>query len=138
MAASLQTLFLVMFCLVSPLIVSGDRLETLNVPVLEFLGSVRSTVDTVRQVISTVSNFRGKFIDFRLSNAICDCINLLELSLDELNWTLSASQNRDGIFTAYSMRILCAAFGKFIFVKDFEDFNFYILELGTVVQNFCC
>ncbi|CAI9766617.1 unnamed protein product [Fraxinus pennsylvanica] len=108
MAASLKTLFLVMFCFLSPLVVTGDldfadQLETLNVPMLQFLGSMRSSMDTVRQVISTMSNFKGKFNDFQLSNALHDCVNLLDLSLHDLNWSLSASHKRVGIFAAFSM-----------------------------------
>ncbi|MCE5167322.1 hypothetical protein HAX54_048197 [Datura stramonium] len=71
--------------------------ECLKVPASEFVGSVKSTIDTVRQVTSIVSKFASFFGDFRLSNAISDCLDLLELSADELTWTLTASQNPKGI-----------------------------------------
>ncbi|KAL2542650.1 putative pectinesterase/pectinesterase inhibitor 32 [Abeliophyllum distichum] len=90
-----------MFCLSSPLVTGDnlhfvDRSELLNVPMSHFLGSMRTTVDTVRQMISMLSNFTVKFDDFRLSNALSDCLDLMELSVDELSWILSASQNSDG------------------------------------------
>ncbi|CAH9118798.1 unnamed protein product [Cuscuta europaea] len=58
-----------------------------------FIGSLRTTIDVVRQVTSIVSKF-GSFFggDLRLSNAVSDCLDLLELSADELSTTLSASQ----------------------------------------------
>ncbi|KAH0652524.1 hypothetical protein KY289_030202 [Solanum tuberosum] len=70
--------------------------ECLQVPTSEFLGSVKSTIDIVRQVTSLVSKFASFFGDFRLSNAISDCLDLLDLSADELTWTLTASQNPKG------------------------------------------
>ncbi|EOY30123.1 hypothetical protein QUC31_020423 [Theobroma cacao] len=67
--------------------------ECLNVPAAEFVGSLRTTIDAVRKVTSIVSQLGGFFGDFRLSNAISDCLDLLDFSADELSWTLSASQN---------------------------------------------
>lgn len=75
--------------------------ECLQVPASEFVGSVKSTIDTVRQVTSIVSKFASFFGDFRLSNAISDCLDLLDLSADELTWTLTASKNPKGIYTAF-------------------------------------
>lgn len=72
--------------------------ECLKVPASEFVGSVKSTIDTVRQVTSIVSKFVSFFGDFRLSNAISDCLDLLDLSADELTWTLTASQNPKGMY----------------------------------------
>lgn len=105
MDSLLKTLFLVMFCLLSPLVTSDldfvDQSELLNVPVSHFSYSVRSTMDTVHQVISTLSNFTDKLDGFRLSNALSDCQDLLDLSVDELNWTMLASQASDGTFSAF-------------------------------------
>ncbi|CAH1425340.1 unnamed protein product [Lactuca virosa] len=68
--------------------------ECLKVPGSAFVGSVTSTIQTVREVISIVSKFSGAFGgDFRLSNAIGDCLDLLDFSADELTWTLSTTQN---------------------------------------------
>lgn len=68
--------------------------ECLKVPGSAFVESVTSTIQTVREVISIVSKFSGAFGgDFRVSNAIADCLDLLDFSADELTWTLSTSQN---------------------------------------------
>lgn len=89
--------FLVILCLGSNL-VSGNieaevnQSECLKVPVQEFVNVLKSTIDTVREVTSVVSKFSNKFGDLRLSCAITDCLDLLDLSADELELTLSASQ----------------------------------------------
>lgn len=76
---------------------SSSEFDSLKVPVSEFVGSVRSTIDIIRQVMSIVSQFSGAFGDFRLGNAVSDCLDLMDLSVDQLSWTLSASQNPNGI-----------------------------------------
>ncbi|PSS02070.1 Pectinesterase [Actinidia chinensis var. chinensis] len=70
--------------------------ECLKVPISEFGGAVKSTMDVVQQVISLFSKFASTFGDFRLSNAIADCLDLLDLSSEQLSRTLSASQNPNG------------------------------------------
>ncbi|KAI3789921.1 hypothetical protein L2E82_02728 [Cichorium intybus] len=68
--------------------------ECLKVPGSDFVASVTSTIQTVRDVISIVSKFSGAFGgDFRVSNAIADCLDLLDFSADELTWTLSTTQS---------------------------------------------
>ncbi|CAN4084818.1 unnamed protein product [Withania somnifera] len=100
MGSCLAGVILVLLCISCPLVSSGaeDFLESecLKVPVSEFAGSVKSTINTVLQVTSIVSKFASFFGDFRLSNAISDCLDLLELSADELTWTLNASQDPKG------------------------------------------
>ncbi|XP_050132081.1 pectinesterase/pectinesterase inhibitor PPE8B [Malus sylvestris] len=70
--------------------------ECLKVPASEFAGSLRDTIDAVQQVVTILSQFANAFSDFRLANAISDCLDLLDFSADELNWSLSASQNQKG------------------------------------------
>ncbi|GMP37113.1 hypothetical protein CsSME_00008954 [Camellia sinensis var. sinensis] len=79
---------------------SSDLVESefLKVPISEFANSVRSTIDMVQQVASLVSRSAGVFGGFRLSNAIADCLDLLDLSADELTRTLSASQSPNGTY----------------------------------------
>ncbi|KAF3684047.1 putative pectinesterase/pectinesterase inhibitor 32 [Capsicum annuum] len=93
-------IILVVLCVSCPLVNCGAedffQSECLQVPISEFVGSVKSTIDTIRQVTSIVSKFANFFSDFRLFNAISDCLDLLELSADELTWTLTASQNPKG------------------------------------------
>ncbi|XP_019198470.1 PREDICTED: pectinesterase/pectinesterase inhibitor PPE8B-like [Ipomoea nil] len=67
--------------------------ECLRVPATEFVGSVKSTLDAVKDVASAVAKFANVFGDFRLATAVSDCLDLLDLSADELSWTLDASQN---------------------------------------------
>ncbi|KAH6837496.1 Plant invertase/pectin methylesterase inhibitor superfamily [Perilla frutescens var. hirtella] len=68
----------------------------LRVPVSEFAKTVNSTVGVVQKVVSTVSKFAGKVGDFRLSNAVIDCLELMDVSMDQLSSALSASQNTNG------------------------------------------
>ncbi|KAL8548737.1 hypothetical protein ACS0TY_007847 [Phlomoides rotata] len=96
MASALwKTLFLVV--VITCCVGSGkSEFEYLKVPASEFVGSVRSTIDIIRQVISIVSEFGGAFGDLRLSNAVSDCLDLMDLSVDQLSRTLSVSQNPKG------------------------------------------
>lgn len=67
--------------------------ECLKIPANEFIDAVQTTLGIVRQVTSLVSGFTRIFGDFRLANAISDCLDLLELSTDELTSTLYVTQN---------------------------------------------
>ncbi|KAK6131717.1 hypothetical protein DH2020_034514 [Rehmannia glutinosa] len=55
-----------------------------------------SAIGVVRQVITTVSKFSGEVGNFRLSNAVTDCLDLMDVSVDQLSSALSASQNPYG------------------------------------------
>ncbi|CAK7352266.1 unnamed protein product [Dovyalis caffra] len=70
--------------------------ECLKVPVSQFVGSLKTTLDIIQDVTSIISNFGNFFGDRRLTNAITDCLDLLDFSVDELSWTMSASQNPKG------------------------------------------
>ncbi|KAF3957410.1 hypothetical protein CMV_017573, partial [Castanea mollissima] len=70
--------------------------ECLKVPTSEFLSSVKTTIDAVQTVVSIISPFTNLFGDLRVSNAIADCLDLLDFSADELALSLSASQNPKG------------------------------------------
>ncbi|KAL3532756.1 hypothetical protein ACH5RR_006277 [Cinchona calisaya] len=96
------SILVTILCLYSPLVNSGSsellQPEYLKVPVSDFLSSLKSTIDTVRNVTSRVSELHSNFSnDLRLSNAISDCLDLLDLSAEELDWTFSASQKPNGI-----------------------------------------
>ncbi|KAI9191833.1 hypothetical protein LWI28_014144 [Acer negundo] len=77
---------------------SSDYLqnECLKVPTSSFLSSLTTTIDAIRQAVPVVSGFTNMFEDFRLKNAINDCLDLLDFSADELSWSASASQNPNG------------------------------------------
>lgn len=70
--------------------------ECLKVPISEFVGSARTTIGLIRNVASTISKFGNFLGNFRLTNAIADCLDLLDFSADELSWSMSASQNPKG------------------------------------------
>ncbi|TXG61743.1 hypothetical protein EZV62_013106 [Acer yangbiense] len=70
--------------------------ECLKVPTSSFLSSLTTTIDAIRQTVPVVSGFTNMFEDFRLKNAINDCLDLLDFSADELSWSASASQNPNG------------------------------------------
>ncbi|KAF5743134.1 Pectinesterase/pectinesterase inhibitor PPE8B [Tripterygium wilfordii] len=75
---------------------SGDLLqgEYFTVPASQFVSSLVTTIATVQKVTSVVSNV-GNFVgDFRLTNAINDCLDLLDFSSDALDWSVSASQTK--------------------------------------------
>ncbi|KAJ4951613.1 hypothetical protein NE237_028445 [Protea cynaroides] len=94
---TINLLFLILLLvssLFSPVVLSDSlQPECYNVPSSVFLTFVQSAIDAVREVGSLVSKFSNTFDDFRLSNAINDCVDLLNFSADELTWTLTTSQN---------------------------------------------
>ncbi|XP_010917364.1 pectinesterase [Elaeis guineensis] len=62
-------------------------------PSSSFLSTLSSTLDEIQRLISVISTFSGVLGgDLRLSSAISDCLDLLDLSSDELSLTISASQ----------------------------------------------
>ncbi|GAB4838064.1 hypothetical protein Ancab_027594 [Ancistrocladus abbreviatus] len=69
-----------------------QELEYLGVPNSLFGSTLVSAIDGISEAISIVSKFVEGVGDFRLSNAISDCVDLLDSSTDELSWTLAASQ----------------------------------------------
>ncbi|KAL9224630.1 hypothetical protein vseg_000648 [Gypsophila vaccaria] len=71
-------------------------MECLNVPTSVFSEMLKDTIDGVVKVASLVNKFSGVFGEFRDANALSDCLDLLDLSADELSWTLSSSQHGKG------------------------------------------
>ncbi|KFK29933.1 hypothetical protein AALP_AA7G197000 [Arabis alpina] len=70
--------------------------EYLKVPASEFVSSINTIVEVIRQVSSILSQFADFSGDRRLQNAVSDCIDLLDFSSEELSWSASASQNPKG------------------------------------------
>ncbi|TKY72935.1 Pectinesterase/pectinesterase inhibitor PPE8B [Spatholobus suberectus] len=69
-------------------------LESLKVSPSEFIGSVRTVGDVLQNVTSTLeSEFNNVNNDFRVSDTISACLDLLDLSADELSWSISAVQS---------------------------------------------
>ena len=61
-----------------------------------FMSSLKTTVDAIQQVVPVISKFANLFSDFRLTNTITDCLDLFDFSVDELSWSIFASQNPAG------------------------------------------
>ncbi|KAG6508273.1 pectinesterase/pectinesterase inhibitor PPE8B-like [Zingiber officinale] len=61
------------------------------VPSASFRSTLQSTLIQIKRVASLISRIPSAFGDRRLSAAITDCLELLDLSSDELSWTLSSS-----------------------------------------------
>ena len=70
--------------------------ELLKVAPSEFAGTVRTVVDVLQDITSILSEFGSGFGDSRLSNAVSDCLELLDMSSDELDWSVSATQSPKG------------------------------------------
>ncbi|KAJ8751066.1 hypothetical protein K2173_016247 [Erythroxylum novogranatense] len=89
---------LLSLCAPSCSVPESEYLQTqcLRVPVSEFVGSMGTTLRFIEDVVSTILKFGKFFRDFRLTNAVSDCLDLLDLSAEELRWAISASQNPKG------------------------------------------
>ncbi|XP_014502427.1 pectinesterase/pectinesterase inhibitor PPE8B [Vigna radiata var. radiata] len=70
--------------------------EFLKVSPSEFAGTVKTVVDVLQDVTSILSEFGSDFGDSLLSNAVSDCLDLLDLSSDELDWSVTATQTPQG------------------------------------------
>ena len=90
----------------------------LNVPASVFIDTLKNSMEGVVKVASIVSKFTGFISDFRVSNAVADCLDLLELSSDELSWTLSASQFGNSFYSFFT-----ALHFYFLFLKFRSFFN---------------
>jgi pectinesterase len=66
------------------------------------LSTLREALDAVRDVASIISSFPiGGILgdgggDLRLSSAVADCLDLLDLSSDEMSWSMSMSTDSSG------------------------------------------
>lgn len=116
-----RRLFLVVGLLLCACCGSGNadvlHAECLKVSTSEFAGTVKNTIDAVQQVASLLSQFASAVGDFRLSNAISDCLDLLEFSSDELSWSLSATQNPKGtnlFIHTHSVLLVLVLFSIFV------------------------
>ncbi|CAN0909023.1 Pectinesterase/pectinesterase inhibitor PPE8B [Linum grandiflorum] len=73
--------------------------QCLRVPTSQFLSSLESVLEIIGGVNSIISNFGGGggfFGGSRLTSAISDCLDLLDLSADVLSWSISASKSPKG------------------------------------------
>lgn len=111
--------------------------ESLKVSPPEFAGSVRDIVDILHEVTSILSEFGGGtgFGDSRVSNAISDCLDLLDLSSDALDWSVSATETPKGtnhcasntLFSTLSFFNTCIVLFKFMWVPLNSRCDPYVL-----------
>ncbi|GMH04133.1 hypothetical protein Nepgr_005972 [Nepenthes gracilis] len=106
----------------------------LKVPNSAFDGNVMSTLTYISKAMNLVSKFTAAFGNFRLSNAVSDCADLLDLSADELSRTLSASQtgksSGTGKMSADLRTWLSAALvNQDTCIDGFEGTNSFVKEL---------
>ncbi|KAK7411789.1 hypothetical protein VNO78_03228 [Psophocarpus tetragonolobus] len=94
------TTFIFFLILLSPTLCTAlgndVGLEFLKVSSSEFAGTVKTVFDVFQDVTSILSQFGSGFGDSRLDNAVSDCLDLLDMSSDELDWSLSATQSPQG------------------------------------------
>ncbi|KAF6170270.1 hypothetical protein GIB67_013245 [Kingdonia uniflora] len=76
------------------------HIQCLNVAPSVFLSSIKTTIEEIRKVTSMLSKFTYMFGDFRVSNAVGDCLDLLDFSADELSWSLSTIDTSTNFTTA--------------------------------------
>lgn len=72
------------------------QMECLRVPPLEFAEAAKTVVDAITKAVAIVSKFDKKAGKSRVSNAIVDCVDLLDSAAEELSWIISASQSPNG------------------------------------------
>ncbi|KAF9614039.1 hypothetical protein IFM89_014839 [Coptis chinensis] len=89
------TFLLVHFSLSMKYVVGADSmdLECLKVPSTNFLTSLRTTIEAIRSIVSVVAPFVNIIGDARESYAVADCLELLDYSTNELNWTIRTTEN---------------------------------------------
>ncbi|XP_047182694.1 pectinesterase/pectinesterase inhibitor PPE8B-like [Vigna umbellata] len=72
-------------------------LHTLKVSPSEFVSSVRKVGDVLQNVTSTLkSEFSNVKSEFPRSDAVVACLELLDLSVDELSWSISTVESPQG------------------------------------------
>ncbi|KAH9652947.1 putative pectinesterase/pectinesterase inhibitor 44 [Citrus sinensis] len=100
-----------------------SQAECLKVPASSFMSSLKTTVDAIQQVVPVISNFANLFGDFRLTNAISDCLDLLDFSADELSWSISASQNPNDLSSDLRTWLSAALINQETCIDGFDGTN---------------
>ncbi|KAL5698597.1 pectinesterase [Ranunculus cassubicifolius] len=127
----------------SPVLSDYHQSDCLKVPSATFLTTVSSAIDLVKLATSVVDKFANQFGDNRLSNAINDCVDLLDFTAEELSWTQSAMENPNGKDNSTGDRAvdlkawLSAAVGnQETCMEGFEGTNSFVKNIigGTVQQ----
>ncbi|XP_058729906.1 pectinesterase/pectinesterase inhibitor PPE8B-like [Vicia villosa] len=75
---------------------SPNDLSCLKVSPISFTNSAKEVITNLQQVTSILSRFTGAFGQSHLLNAVSDCLDLLDMSADQLDWIISATENPRG------------------------------------------
>ncbi|KAI5415368.1 pectinesterase/pectinesterase inhibitor PPE8B [Lathyrus oleraceus] len=75
---------------------SPNDLSCLKVSPINFTNSAKEVITNLQKVISILSRFADPFGQSRLLNAVSDCLDLLDMSADQLDWIISATRNPTG------------------------------------------
>ncbi|XP_058729917.1 pectinesterase/pectinesterase inhibitor PPE8B-like [Vicia villosa] len=72
---------------------SPNDLSCLKVSPINFTNSAEEVITNIQQVTSILSGFTNAFEQPRFLNAVSDCLDLLDMSADQLDWIISATKN---------------------------------------------
>ncbi|XP_050921197.1 pectinesterase/pectinesterase inhibitor PPE8B isoform X2 [Lathyrus oleraceus] len=75
---------------------SSNDLSCLKVSPINFTNSAKEIITNLQQVTSNLSRFTGDISHPLLLNTISDCLDLLDVSVDQLYWIISTTQNPKG------------------------------------------
>ncbi|KAL9451513.1 hypothetical protein AB3S75_013140 [Citrus x aurantiifolia] len=95
-----------------------SQAECLKVLASSFMSSLNTTIDVIQQVVPVISKFANLFSDFRLTNTISDCLDLFDFSVDELSWSIFASQNPADLFAGLVWNVAGYVVGIRVLLED--------------------
>lgn len=99
-------------------------LEWLKVPSSYFRDSIQGVIHVLQHVSFILSRFPiGQ--DFRLSNAISDCLDLLDLSFDALQLSSFATETPIGIILYLTYHIYATFFPYLYIENNYEQLPLY-------------
>lgn len=77
-------------------------IECITIPRSEFLGSLKELGQILNNISSTLNEINNNITDFergyRHSSAISSCLEMFDLSVEELSWCISASESPQGTY----------------------------------------
>lgn len=69
---------------------------------IQFVNSAKKVITNLQQVTAILSRFNVNAAQPRVSNAISDCLDLVDLSVENIHWSISAIQNPNGTINMYN------------------------------------
>ncbi|KAL5065683.1 hypothetical protein RYX36_027420 [Vicia faba] len=96
MALSFKIQPFIFFSLLLTASASPNDLSCLKVSPINFTNSAEEVITNIQQVTSIFSRFTNALGQPHLLNAVSDCLDLLDMSADQLDWIISATRNPTG------------------------------------------